>query len=129
MYCIFFLVSYLLKSFLFWSLWRIWLKKVCFVINMFFSEKKNLTINDKSVNELIPFVIRPDRFRLFLHLKQSKWIWTSWLLLISLSYRSTLSFFVNSQDLMQLKILSFIAIKNLVVSRMHLIEADRIRFG
>jgi hypothetical protein len=129
MYCIFFLVSYLLKSFLFWSLWRIWLKKVCFVINMFFSEKKNPTINDKSVNELIPFVIRPDRFRLFLHLKQSKWIWTSWLLLISLSYRSTLSFFVNSQDLMQLKILSFIAIKNLVVSRMHLIEADRIRFG
>lgn len=129
MYCIFFLVSYLLKSFLFWSLWRIWLKKVCFVINMFFSEKKNPTINDKSVNELIPFVIRPDRFRLFLHLKQSKWIWTSWLLLISLSYRSTLSFFINSQDLMQLKILSFIAIKNLVVSRMHLIEADRIRFG
>ena len=129
MYCIFFLVSYLLKSFLFWSLWRIWLKKVCFVINMFFSEKKTPTINDKSVNELIPFVIRPDRFRLFLHLKQSKWIWTSWLLLISLSYRSTLSFFVNSQDLMQLKILSFIAIKNLVVSRMHLIEADRIRFG
>jgi hypothetical protein len=129
MYCIFFLVSYLLKSFLFWSLWRIWLKKVCFVINMFFSEKKNPTINDKSVNELIPFVIRPDRFRLFLHPKQSKWIWTSWLLLISLSYRSTLSFFINSQDLMQLKILSFIAIKNLVVSRMHLIEADRIRFG
>jgi hypothetical protein len=129
MYCIFFLVSYLLKSFLFWSLWRIWLKKVCFVINMFFSEKKTPTINDKSVNELIPFVIRPDRFRLFLHLKQSKWIWTSWLLLISLSYRSTLSFFINSQDLMQLKILSFIAIKNLVVRRMHLIEADRIRFG
>ena len=29
---------------------------------------------------------------------------------------------------MQLKILSFIAIKNLVVSRMHLIEADRIRY-
>ena len=129
MYCIFFLVSYLLKSFfMLIVVENLIKKKVCFVINMFFSEKKNPTINDKSVNELMPFVIRPDRFRLFLHTKQSKWIWTSWLLLISLSYRSTLSFFINSQDLMQLKILSFIAIKNLVVSRMHLIEADRIRY-